>query len=191
MGLLWFGVAFSYYGMSMNITGFGLGRYMTQFVFGIIEIPAKLIVFIAVNRIGRKQCQAWALILAGLCIGANMVIPTSLEILRSVVAIIGKGFSEAAFTTVFLYAPELYPTVLRQKGLGYCSFMARLGGSVAPLIFLLDTAWELLPQVTYFVMAVLCGSSAFLLPETLNIQLPETIEDTEKQRLEQMKLSCS
>ncbi|XP_048363355.1 solute carrier family 22 member 7-like [Sphaerodactylus townsendi] len=187
MGLLWFGVAFSYYGMSMNITGFGLGRYMTQFVFGIIEIPAKLIVFIAVNRIGRKQCQAWALILAGLCIGANMVIPTSLEILRSVVAIIGKGFSEAAFTTVFLYAPELYPTVLRQKGLGYCSFMARLGGSVAPLIFLLDTAWELLPQVTYFVMAVLCGSSAFLLPETLNIQLPETIEDTEKQSLKGKK----
>lgn len=33
--------------------------------------------------------------------------------LRSVVAIMGKGFSEAAFTTVFLYTSELYPTVLR------------------------------------------------------------------------------
>lgn len=71
-----FGVAFSYYGMSMNITGFGLGMYMTQFVFGVIEIPAKLIVLFAVNRVGRKQCQAWTLILAGLCIGANIVIPT-------------------------------------------------------------------------------------------------------------------
>ncbi|KAH0622776.1 hypothetical protein JD844_025432 [Phrynosoma platyrhinos] len=99
--------------MSMNITGFGLGMYMTQFVFGIIEIPAKLIVFIVVNRVGRRQCQAWSLILAGLSIGANTVIPKSLETLRSVVAITGKGFSEAAFTTVFLYASELYPTVLR------------------------------------------------------------------------------
>ncbi|XP_054844627.1 solute carrier family 22 member 7-like isoform X3 [Eublepharis macularius] len=184
MGALWFGVAFSYYGMSMNITGFGLGMYMTQFVFGVIEIPAKLIVLIAVNRIGRKQCQAWSLILAGLCIGANIVIPTSLGTLRSVVAITGKGFSEAAFTMVFLYTPELYPTVLRQKGLGYCSFVARLGGSVAPLIFLLDTVWKLLPQVTYCAMAVLCGSVAFLLPETLNVRLPETIEDIEKQSSE-------
>ncbi|XP_054844620.1 solute carrier family 22 member 7-like isoform X2 [Eublepharis macularius] len=116
MGALWFGVAFSYYGMSMNITGFGLGMYMTQFVFGVIEIPAKLIVLIAVNRIGRKQCQAWSLILAGLCIGANIVIPTSLGTLRSVVAITGKGFSEAAFTMVFLYTPELYPTVLSSEG---------------------------------------------------------------------------
>lgn len=33
--------------------------------------------------------------------------------LRYVVAIIGKGFSEAAFTTVFLYTTELYPTVIR------------------------------------------------------------------------------
>ncbi|XP_015267344.1 PREDICTED: solute carrier family 22 member 7-like [Gekko japonicus] len=181
-GVLWFGVAFSYYGMSMNITGFGLGMYMTQFVFGVIEIPAKFIVLFVVNRVGRKQCQAWTLILAGLCIGANIVIPTSLGTLRSVVAITGKGFSEAAFTTIFLYTPELYPTVLRQKGLGFCSFMARLGGSVAPLVFLLDTVWTFLPQVTYCAMAVLCGSAAFLLPETLNVCLPETIEDTEKQR---------
>nr|XP_056709625.1 solute carrier family 22 member 7-like [Euleptes europaea] len=180
LGVLWFGVAFSYYGMSMNITGFGLGMYMTQFVFGVIEIPTKLTVLVLVNRVGRKQCQAWALILTGLCIGANTVIPTSLGILRSVVAITGKGFSEAAFTMVFLYTPELYPTLLRQKGLGYCSFLARLGASVAPLIFLLDTVWKLLPQVTYCVMAVLCGSAAFLLPETLNVRLPETIEDTEE-----------
>lgn len=33
--------------------------------------------------------------------------------LRSVVAIMGKGFSESAFTTVFLYTSELYPTILR------------------------------------------------------------------------------
>lgn len=33
--------------------------------------------------------------------------------LRAVIATIGKGFSEAAFTTVFLYTAELYPTVIR------------------------------------------------------------------------------
>uniref|UniRef100_A0A8U8C2E8 Uncharacterized protein n=1 Tax=Geospiza parvula TaxID=87175 RepID=A0A8U8C2E8_GEOPR len=112
-GLVWFGVAFSYYGLSMNLTGFGLSIYLSQFVFGVIEIPAKMAMYVLVNRIGRRQSQAWTLILAGVCIGANILIPKSFTSMRSVVAILGKGCSEAAFTTVFLYTSELYPTILR------------------------------------------------------------------------------
>uniref|UniRef100_A0A8B9RVU4 Solute carrier family 22 member 7 n=1 Tax=Accipiter nisus TaxID=211598 RepID=A0A8B9RVU4_9AVES len=172
-----FGVAFSYYGMSMNLTGFGLNMYLSQFVFGFIEIPAKMIMYVLVNRVGRRQSQAWALILTGLCIGANIVIPKR-KILF--LAIMGKGFSEAAFTTAFLYTCELYPTVLRQNGMGYSSFMARLGGALAPLVFLLDEVWTSLPEVTYCGVAVCCGLVAFLLPETLHVRLPEGIEDIEK-----------
>ncbi|KAG8123167.1 hypothetical protein E2320_018523, partial [Naja naja] len=72
-----FGAAFSYYNMSMNITGFGLGMYMTQFVFGFIEVPAKLLVFVIVNRVGRRKSQAWVLILSGLSVGINTIVPTS------------------------------------------------------------------------------------------------------------------
>ncbi|XP_076190941.1 solute carrier family 22 member 7 isoform X2 [Aptenodytes patagonicus] len=179
-GAVWFGVAFSYYGMSMNLTGFGLNMYLSQFVFGVIEIPAKMIMYVVMNRAGRRQSQAWALILTGLCIGANVIIPKPFTSLRSVVAIMGKGFSEAAFTAVFLYTSELYPTVLRQNGMGYTSFVARLGGALAPLVFLLDEVWRSLPEVTYCGVAVCCGSVAFLLPETLNAHLPEGIEDVEK-----------
>ncbi|NWZ42585.1 S22A7 protein, partial [Brachypodius atriceps] len=178
-GVVWFGVAFSYYGMSMNLTGFGLSIYLSQFVFGVIEIPAKMVMYVLVNRAGRRQSQAWTLILTGLCIGANIAIPTSLPALRSVVAIMGKGFSEAAFTTVFLYTSELYPTILRQNGMGYTSFLARLGGALAPLMFLLDEVWRSLPEVTYCGVAVCSGAVAFLLPETLNVRLPEGIEDIE------------
>lgn len=32
---------------------------------------------------------------------------------RTVIAVLGKGLSEASFTTVFLYTTELYPTVMR------------------------------------------------------------------------------
>ncbi|OXB80836.1 UNVERIFIED_CONTAM: hypothetical protein H355_003747 [Colinus virginianus] len=179
-GTVWFGVAFSYYGMSMNLTGFGLNMYFSQFVFGIIEIPAKMMMYVLVNRIGRRQSQAWSLILTGLCIGANIIIPKSFTSLRSVIAVMAKGSSEAAFTTVYLYTSELYPTVLRQNGMGYTSFMARIGGSLAPLVFLLDDVWRSLPEVTYCGVAVFCGSVAFLLPETLNVRLPEGIEDIEK-----------
>lgn len=32
---------------------------------------------------------------------------------RTVIAVLGKGLSEASFTTVILYTTELYPTVMR------------------------------------------------------------------------------
>uniref|UniRef100_A0A8C6YZJ4 Solute carrier family 22 member 7 n=1 Tax=Nothoprocta perdicaria TaxID=30464 RepID=A0A8C6YZJ4_NOTPE len=175
-----FGVAFSYYGMSMNLTGFGLDIYLSQFVFGIIEIPAKLIMYVLVNRVGRRQSQAWTLILTGLwenvgTLSFSSSTPTWLIVL----AVMGKGFSESAFTTVFLYTSELYPTVLRQSGMGYTSFVARLGGALAPLVFLLDSVWPPLPEVTYCGVAACCGSVAFLLPETLHARLPEGVEDVE------------
>ncbi|NWY29469.1 S22A7 protein, partial [Pheucticus melanocephalus] len=178
-GVVWFGVAFSYYGLSMNLTGFGLSIYLSQFVFAVIEIPAKMGMYVLVNRIGRRQNQAWTLILTGVCIGANILIPKSFSSLRSVVAILGKGCSEAAFTNVYLYTSELYPTILRQNGMGYTSFLARLGGALAPLVFLLDEVWRSLPEVTYCAVAVCSGATAFLLPETLNARLPEGIEDVE------------
>lgn len=59
----------------MNLTGFGLSIYFSQFVFGVIEIPAKMVMYVLVNRVGRRQSQAWTLILTGLCIGANILIP--------------------------------------------------------------------------------------------------------------------
>lgn len=43
----------------------------------------------------------------------NLYVFVDLWHLRSVVAIIGKGFSEASFTTAFLFTSELYPTVIR------------------------------------------------------------------------------
>lgn len=64
--------------------------------------------------------------------------------------------------------------------MGYTSFMARLGGALAPLVFLLDEVWRSLPEVTYCGVAVCSGAVAFLLPETLNVHLPEGIEDIEK-----------
>lgn len=68
----------------------------------------------------------------------------------------------------------------RQNGIGFTSFLARLGVSISPLIMLLEDVWNLLPSVIYCVVAVGCGLVSMLLPETLHTRLPETIEDIEK-----------
>ncbi|XP_071995553.1 solute carrier family 22 member 7-like [Engystomops pustulosus] len=184
LAIMWFGVAFSYYGNSFHITGFSLNPFLTHFIYGAIEIPAKIGVYLLLDHIGRKQCQGGSLIITAVCIGLTCLMPPGHW--RSVVAILGKGFSEAAFTTAFLFTAELYPTVLRQTGLGFCSFMTRLGSSAAPLVILLDDFWITLPSLVFSFMSlyvsVESGVAAFFLTETTNIQLRETIQEVELNR---------
>ncbi|XP_078503413.1 solute carrier family 22 member 7-like [Lissotriton helveticus] len=177
--VVWFGVAFCYYGISLNITGFGLDMYMTQFIYGAIEIPSKLGICVFMDKGGRRPAQAWTLLITGFCFGVNTLIPVSLGPLRTTIAIIGKGFSEASFTSAMLYTAELYPTVLRQNGIGYTAFIARIGVSLAPLAMLLGDIWKHLPQIVYCSVAIVSGLVAFCLPETLNVRLPETVKDVE------------
>uniref|UniRef100_A0AAX7V8C8 Solute carrier family 22 member 7b, tandem duplicate 1 n=1 Tax=Astatotilapia calliptera TaxID=8154 RepID=A0AAX7V8C8_ASTCA len=175
-GIVWFGVAFAYYGISLNISGFGVNIYLTQFIYGVIEIPAKGFVFFTVDKIGRRWNQAGMLILTGLLIFIFNLLINSVK----TVGALGKMFSEGSFTIVFLYTTELYPTVMRQNGLGYCSFMARVGVAVSPLIMLLEDVWVNLPSFVFSLVALGSGLSASLLPETYNVRLPETIEDVEQ-----------
>lgn len=182
-GVVWFGVALTYYGISLNIRGFGLNMYLTHFIYAAIEVPAKLMTCFFLNIIGRRKCQSGTLLLTGMCISINIFLPKGLWHLRAIVATLGKGLSEAAFTTVFLYTTELYPTVIRQNALGYVSFISRLGTSVAPLILLLEDVWTLLPQVIIACMAITSGLTALLLTETMTVRLPEIIDDIEKPRI--------
>lgn len=186
---MWFGVAFSYYGISLNISGFGLNLFLTHFLYALVEVPAKLSIYYLLNYLGRRRTQVLTLVMTGVCIGANVVIPssenptyTALGPLRTTIAIIGKGFSEAAFTVIILYTAELYPTVIRQNGIGYTSFVGRLGVALAPVMKLLDDFWAPLSQVIFCSAAVICGLTAALLPETLNVPLPEIISDVEPSR---------
>uniref|UniRef100_A0A4W6C070 Solute carrier family 22 member 7b, tandem duplicate 1 n=1 Tax=Lates calcarifer TaxID=8187 RepID=A0A4W6C070_LATCA len=181
-GIVWCGVACTYYGISLNVSGFGLNIYLTQFLYGAIEVPAKAFIFLTLNIIGRRLNQSGTLVLTGLCIFCNIFIPQEMGMYRTVVGALGKMFAEAAFTTVFLYTTELYPTVMRQNGLGYCSFMARLGVSLSPLIMLLEEVWLPLPSAVFILTSLTAGLSASLLPETRNVRLPETIEDVEQTR---------
>ncbi|KAA0711075.1 Solute carrier family 22 member 7 [Triplophysa tibetana] len=174
-GIVWYGVSSTYYGISLNITGFGLNPFLTHFIYATIELPAKILIYFCLNKVGRRVCQSGTLILTGFCILINILTPTEYWTFRTVIAVLGKGLSEASFTTVFLYTTELFPTVLRQNGLGYTSFMARLAASIAPLIMLLEDV----PEMIFCSLAILSGAVAWLLPETSNIRLPETIDDIE------------
>ncbi|XP_074486059.1 solute carrier family 22 member 7-like [Sebastes fasciatus] len=169
-GVMWFGLTCIYYGITFNITGFGVNIYLKAFV------------FFTLSKIGRRWNDTGMLFLTGLCIFCNMFVPQDKRPFRTALGALGKMFAEASFATVFLHTTELYPTVMRQNGLGYCSFIGHIGVSVSPLIILLEEVWGHLPSTIFSLMAVAAGLSASFLPETHNIRLLETIEDVEHTR---------
>nr|XP_057936572.1 solute carrier family 22 member 7-like [Doryrhamphus excisus] len=181
-GIVWFEVACSYYAIGLNVAGFGVDIYITQLIYGISELPAKFFILFSLNKLGRKLNQSSGLFLTGLCLFCNILIPAKYAAFRTTVAALGKMFSEAAFTVLYLYTAELYPTVMRQNGFGCCSFLARLGVSLTLPVTLLEEVWVPLPGIVFSLMAFTAGLLTLLLPETNKVRLPETIEDVERTR---------
>uniref|UniRef100_A0A2K5K9R3 Solute carrier family 22 member 7 n=1 Tax=Colobus angolensis palliatus TaxID=336983 RepID=A0A2K5K9R3_COLAP len=178
--VVWFGVNFSYYGLSLDVSGLGLNVYQTQLLFGAVELPFKLLVYLSVRYAGRRLTQAGTLLGTALALGTRLLVSSDMKSWSTILAVMGKGFSEAAFTTAYLFTSELYPTVLRQTGMGLTALVGRLGGSLAPLAALLDGVWLSLPKLAYGGIALLAAGTALLLPETRQAQLPETIQDVER-----------
>ncbi|XP_036725147.1 solute carrier family 22 member 7 [Balaenoptera musculus] len=178
--VVWFGVNFSYYGVSLDVSGLGLNVYQTQLLFGAVELPSKLLVYLSVRHAGRRLTLAGTLLGAALALGFRLLVSSEVKSWSTALAVMGKGFSEAAFTTAYLFTSELYPTVLRQTGMGLTALVGRLGGSLAPLAALLDGVWLSLPKLAYGGIALLAACTALLLPETKQAQLPETIQDVER-----------
>ncbi|XP_053713007.1 solute carrier family 22 member 7-like [Synchiropus splendidus] len=181
-GIVWFCVATAFYGISFNVSGFGLNIYLTHFTYAVVEIPGKVVVFFLLDRIGRRSTMVGSLLLVGICFGINILVQEDQSVVRTAVASIGKAFCSSSYATIPLYISELYPTVVRQNGMGYNSFMCRLGLALAPLILLLDELWRDLSQLILFSVAILGAAVSWTLRETRDQCLPETIEDVEQQQ---------
>uniref|UniRef100_A0A8C5R847 Major facilitator superfamily (MFS) profile domain-containing protein n=1 Tax=Leptobrachium leishanense TaxID=445787 RepID=A0A8C5R847_9ANUR len=179
VSFVWFSTSFSYYGLAMDLQKFGISIYLVQVIFGSVDIPAKLVSTACMIYIGRRVTQCASLILGGLAVLANIFVPTDLQILRTSLAVFGKGCFASSFSCVFLYTTEMYPTVVRQSGLGLGSTMARMGGIVAPLVKMLGGFYPFLPLAIYGAAPIISGLLVYFLPETVNKPLPDTIEDVE------------
>lgn len=53
-----------YYGLSL-VGNFGLDIYLTQFIFGAVEIPARLGSFFLIQYFGRRKCLLSMLVIGG------------------------------------------------------------------------------------------------------------------------------
>ncbi|XP_010981337.3 solute carrier family 22 member 6 [Camelus dromedarius] len=182
LSMLWFATSFAYYGLVMDLQGFGVSIYLIQVIFGAVDLPAKLVCFLIINNMGRRPAQMASLLLAGICILINGVIPRDQSIVRTSLAVLGKGCLASSFNCIFLYTGELYPTMIRQTGLGMGSTLARVGSIVSPLVSMTAEIYPSVPLFIYGAVPVAASCVVALLPETLDQPLPDTVQDVEDRR---------
>ncbi|NWU10637.1 S22AD protein, partial [Cephalopterus ornatus] len=91
----------------------------------------------------------------------------------TVLAVIGKFTATAAFSASYVYSAELFPTVVRQTGVGLCSTVARVAGILAPLIIPLKQYHQAIPMAIFGSIPVVVSLSCILLPETRGADLPD------------------
>uniref|UniRef100_A0A8C5Q4R2 Solute carrier family 22 member 13 n=1 Tax=Leptobrachium leishanense TaxID=445787 RepID=A0A8C5Q4R2_9ANUR len=183
MGFVWFVNSLVYYGLSLNIGSFGLDIYLTQLIFGAVEIPARLGAVFLVQIFGRKFSQVGCLLLGGIVCLIVTGIPKDLPIVITSLAVIGKFAIASSFSICYVYAAELFPTIIRQSGVGFCSTLARVAGIISPLITLLTRYHSAIPMAIFGSGPVIGGLLCFLLPETLNKDLQDhTAENDVNQR---------
>lgn len=148
----------------------------------LIEAPGYLLAMLTMDRYGRKPILVTCQLVSGIaCIAAGLIPDNFIhhDLSVTILSCVGKLGSSAAFSLIYLYTAEMFPTEVRTKALGTCSMIARVGSFISPHIASLGSDTGYVPFLIFGVATMLGGSSAILLPETMGTQLPVTIKQAE------------
>lgn len=177
----WFVISGTYYGLSWS-TGSSLSGdpVLNHVLSGAVEVPGYLFLLLTLNRFGRKKILAGNLIFAGSTLLLSIAVPQNITWLVTTLTMLGKMSITASYGTIYLFSVEQFPTVIRNVALGACSMSARVGGVSAPYLIFLSQFWKPLPILIFGITALFGGLFSTFLPETYNMQLPETLADGER-----------
>lgn len=186
----WSVISFVFFGLLMISNNLAGNLYVNTTVNAAVEIPAVIGVLFVLDRWGRKPLYFSSVVLAGLaCLASGLIsiyLPDNLQWISVTAAMIGKFGASAGFTIIYIFTTELFPTVVRNAGVGASSCAARIGSIVAP--YTVDLGHLIssgplgtgFPMLLYGVLSLIAGGLSLYLPETLGKDLPETITDGER-----------
>ena len=90
-----------YYGLSLNISDFGMSIYLTQLIFRLVEMPARTITLFTLNH-SRRVSQIAFLAVGGLACLLTVFIPDGTELSRGNSAAFNVPF-EVLFISILRY----------------------------------------------------------------------------------------
>ncbi|KAI8485949.1 hypothetical protein Bbelb_362700 [Branchiostoma belcheri] len=179
VGFTWFVMVAVYFGLSLGAPELPGDPYVNFILCSCMEIVAIVVAWSTMDRWGRKPPVIAAFLIAGISCGATAVVPKELWRVSTGLTMVGKLGVSVTYGVFPVYSAEVFPTVVRNMGIGLASMIGRAGGILAPFVALLGEYWPPLPLLTFGILSFLDGVAILALPETLGIPLPNTLEDAE------------
>ncbi|KAL2553849.1 Organic cation/carnitine transporter 7 [Forsythia ovata] len=180
--LLHFGYTFAYYGIVLLITELNSGQrecgsptiesinvqdaslYIDVFINSLAEFPGLIVAAILVDQLGRKLTMEILTMLTFILI--LPLLSHQNELVTTALLFGARMFISAAFTSLTVYAKEVYPTSARGTGGGLATSMGRIGGMVCPLVAvgLVSSCHQTAAVILFEIIVLVSGLCILLFP---------------------------
>lgn len=179
----WIVCGLCFFGVAQFIGQMGGNIFLNVALSAAIQIPGTFVSMWLMKTWGRRYTLISANILAGIACLLIAVLPlSSPSWIRPLLGCTGMFGLSVSFPTVYIFSGELFPTVIRNIGVGTSSMCARIGSMLAPFIAGLSEVDHWIPPLIFGVIPLVGAILCYRLPETLNCKLPDTIEEAEELR---------
>lgn len=101
------------------------------------------------------------------------------DIYSATLAILGRFWINISYNIGLQYAAEVLPTVVRAQGVALIHIMGYVASILSPFVVYLDVVSSILPLLVLGVIGIVGGLVTLFLPETLDKDLPQTLQDGE------------
>ncbi|KAK9693113.1 Sugar transporter [Popillia japonica] len=182
LALQWLLTGIIFHAFMQYVGQIGKNLFLNVSLGGLTAIPAAILCIFIVQKVGRKLAIACSQLITSLCLIIIYFIPLNTffwdwpRIMFAGAIILTLSISTS---TLFLFTGELYPTIIRNAGVGSSVVFFKVGAIIAPLVLSLLTIANYLPLLIMSVLALLQAFVIYPLPESKDCQLPDTITDIE------------
>jgi len=175
--------AFVYYQMVINVSNMAGNTFLNLFLLGLVEGPGNMIGTLMANVVGRRWTHSGLLLFNSILFAAVMGLVQFQYTTTWGSAAIAflcmwlKMNISATFVVAYIQAMEVFPTCVRQSGIGFCTFISQTISIGGPYCIALGTTDLRYPYLIMFLICLLGSVATSFLPETVGAKLPETLED--------------
>ncbi|KAK3734884.1 hypothetical protein RRG08_038910 [Elysia crispata] len=182
----WFAASIVYYGLNLKAGDLSGDIYLNFFLLALVEFLSYFFCLAWLDVKGRKFLQCTSMVTGGVaCIATLFPVlywGDDERWMTLTLALVGKFGISAGFAIICVYSAELFPTVMRNSAIGFCSVSARIGGILAPYIAKMEdiiggNLGVAVPLIIFGGLSLSAGVLVLFLPETCNKVLPDTLEE--------------
>lgn len=140
----YFAGCFGYYVLSLSSTHIpGANRYVSFIFTMAIEIPGIILAQLLLSRMNRRRMIPTMLCVAAFSIVLSPFIPEDHSTITLLLYLLGKASMTCAYTSMFVFTSELWPTNIRTTIMNTCLMCGRFGSAIAPAAVILVSKFSI------------------------------------------------